>query len=159
MSSHQRLWKHNPVLPQDPYERSKARFLGKLVDEKINGNGYVSTVKQDEKGYDVVIVQTRDLITHLEKELAGKNYFGVGGKSFAFGDIVIGSLIPFCAERAWEAMGLEVVPEHKFPEYTRWVKNLEKVEFIKDCIPPREKHVEHMKFMGGRIGSGHPNFM
>ena len=28
-------WKQNPILPQDPYERSKARFLGKLVDEQV----------------------------------------------------------------------------------------------------------------------------
>jgi glutathione S-transferase len=29
-------WKHNPILPQDPFQRSKARVLAKLVDEKVH---------------------------------------------------------------------------------------------------------------------------
>lgn len=33
-------WKHNPLLPQDPYERSKARFLAKLVDEQVYVLGF-----------------------------------------------------------------------------------------------------------------------
>ena len=33
-------WKHNPLLPRDPYERSKARFLAKLVDEQVYVLGF-----------------------------------------------------------------------------------------------------------------------
>lgn len=29
-------WEHNPILPQDPYERSKARIFAKLVDEQVH---------------------------------------------------------------------------------------------------------------------------
>ncbi|CAA7017520.1 unnamed protein product [Microthlaspi erraticum] len=146
------VWKHNPILPQDPYERSKARFLAKLVDEQVLITGFVMLAKADEKGREAVVEQTRELIMHLEKELVGKDFFG--GKSVGFLDIVAGSMIPFCVARGWEGMGVEVVTEEKFPEFSRWVKNLEKVEFVKDCIPPREKHVEHMNFMGGRARSG-----
>uniref|UniRef100_A0A1J3CP96 Glutathione S-transferase n=1 Tax=Noccaea caerulescens TaxID=107243 RepID=A0A1J3CP96_NOCCA len=144
-------WKHNPILPQDPYDRSKARFLAKLVDEQILVTGFVQMAKADEKGREAVVEQTRELITYLEKELVGKDFFG--GKSVGFLDIVAGSMIPFCVARGWEGMGLEVITEDKFPEYSRWVKNLDKVEFVKDCIPPREKHVEHMNYMGGRVRS------
>lgn len=28
-------WPNIPILPQDPYERSKARFLAKLVDDQV----------------------------------------------------------------------------------------------------------------------------
>lgn len=31
-------WKHNPILPQDPFDRSKARFFAKLVDEQVSPN-------------------------------------------------------------------------------------------------------------------------
>lgn len=85
---------------------------------------------------------------YLEKELVGKDFFG--GKTVGFLDFV-GSNIPFCLDRGWEALGVEVLTEEKFPEYYRWVKNMEKVDIVKDCIPPRKKHVEHMKYMAQRI--------
>ncbi|XP_023639558.1 glutathione S-transferase U5 [Capsella rubella] len=145
-------WPHNPILPQDPYERSKARFFAKLINIRGFLNvGFVSMAKADEKGRDVLAEQARELIMYLEKELVGKDYFG--GKSVGFLDLVAGSLIPFCLERGWEGIGLEVTTEEKFPEYKRWVKNLEKVEIVRDCIPPRKEHVEHMNNVTQRVRS------
>ncbi|VVB01867.1 unnamed protein product [Arabis nemorensis] len=144
-------WKHNPILPQDPFDRSKIRFFAKLVDEQIMNVGFTSMAKAEQKEREVLAEQTRELISYLEKELVGKDFFG--GKSVGFLDLVAGSMIPFCMERGWEGMGLEVIKDDKFPEYKRWVKNLEKVEIVKDCIPPREKHIEHMNYMVKRIRS------
>ncbi|AEC08254.1 Glutathione S-transferase U6 [Arabidopsis thaliana] len=143
-------WKHNPILPQDPFQRSKARVLAKLVDEKIVNVGFASLAKT-EKGREVLIEQTRELIMCLEKELAGKDYFG--GKTVGFLDFVAGSMIPFCLERAWEGMGVEMITEKKFPEYNKWVKKLKEVEIVVDCIPLREKHIEHMNNMAEKIRS------
>lgn len=113
--------------------------------------GFLSMARAGEKGREGLVEQTRELIMHLEKELVGKDFFG--GKSVGFLDFVVGSLIPFCLERGWEGMGLEVITEEKFPEFKRWVKNMEKVEIVKECIPPREKHVEHMNYMVQRVRS------
>ncbi|KAJ4889496.1 Glutathione S-transferase U5 [Raphanus sativus] len=97
----------------DPYERSKARFLAKLVDEQILTAGFVSMARADEKGREVLAEQTRELIMNLENELVGKDFFS--GKTVGFLDLVAGSVILFCLERGWEGIGLEVISEEKFP--------------------------------------------
>ncbi|KAJ4895705.1 hypothetical protein Rs2_22499 [Raphanus sativus] len=98
---------------KDPYERSKARFLAKLVDEQILTAGFVSMARADEKGREVLAEQTRELIMNLENELVGKDFFS--GKTVGFLDLVAGSVILFCLERGWEGIGLEVISEEKFP--------------------------------------------
>ena len=30
------VWKHNPLLPEDPYERVRSRFWANFVDEKVS---------------------------------------------------------------------------------------------------------------------------
>ncbi|CAA7038091.1 unnamed protein product [Microthlaspi erraticum] len=143
-------WSHNPILPQDPYEKAMARFLAKFVDEQILPAGFMSLVKAD-KGIEVAIEETRELLTFLEKEVTGKDFFG--GKTIGFLDMVAGSMIPFCLDRAWECMEIDMIPEESFPELNRWIKNLNEVEIVRECIPPKEKHIERMNKIVERIKS------
>ncbi|KAL1192678.1 Glutathione S-transferase U2 [Cardamine amara subsp. amara] len=73
-------WSNNPILPQDPYEKSMARFWAKF-DEQILQVGFMSLVKP-EKGVEVAIDEIREMITFLEKEVTGKDFFG--GKTIGF---------------------------------------------------------------------------
>lgn len=95
-----------------------------------------------EKGIEVAIEETRELIMFLEKEVTGKDFFG--GKTLGFLDIVAGSMISFCLARAWECMGIDMISEEKFPGLNRWIEKLNEVEIVRECIPPKEKHIERM---------------
>ncbi|XP_010542655.1 PREDICTED: glutathione S-transferase U1-like [Tarenaya hassleriana] len=134
-------WTQNPILPQDPYERAIARFWAKFVDDQIFSVGFKSLIRAD-KGREAVIEETQRLMMFLEKELIGKDFFG--GKKPGFVDVVAGSMIPFCLTRGWEGMGIDMIPEEKFTEIHRWVGNLNEIEAVKECVPPKEKHVQHM---------------
>ncbi|KAL1196689.1 Glutathione S-transferase U2 [Cardamine amara subsp. amara] len=116
-------WSNNPILPQDPYEKSMARFWAKF-DEQILQVGFMSLVKP-EKGVEVAIDEIREMITFLEKEVTGKDFFG--GKTIGFLYMVVRSMIPFCLARAWECMEIDMIPVEKFPELNRWIKKLNEV--------------------------------
>uniref|UniRef100_A0A1J3EST8 Glutathione S-transferase n=1 Tax=Noccaea caerulescens TaxID=107243 RepID=A0A1J3EST8_NOCCA len=143
-------WKNNPILPQDPYEKAMAFFWAKFVDEQVGPGGFKSVVKA-EKGIEVAIEEAQELFNFLEKEITGKKFFG--GETIGFLDMVAGSMIPFCLARAWEGMGIDLIPNDKFPELNRWIKNLKEIEFVRECIPPREKQIEHLKKVAERIRS------
>ncbi|VYS53893.1 unnamed protein product [Arabidopsis thaliana] len=143
-------WKNNPILSQDPYEKAMARFWAKFIDDQILTLGFRSLVKA-EKGREVAIEETRELLTFLEKEVTGKDFFG--GKTIGFLDMIAGSIIPFCLARLWEGTGIDMIPEEKFPELNRWIKNLEEVEIVRECIPPREKQIERMTKIAETIKS------
>ncbi|KFK44228.1 hypothetical protein AALP_AA1G231200 [Arabis alpina] len=143
-------WKNNPILPQDPYEKAMAFFWAKFVDEQVGPTAFKSVIKA-EKGIEVAIEEARELIMFLEKEITGKDLFG--GKTIGFLDMVVGSMIPFCLARGWEGMGIDMIPEEKFPELNRWIKKLNEIEIVRECIPNREKQIEHMKNVAKRIKS------
>ncbi|ESQ51458.1 hypothetical protein EUTSA_v10017193mg [Eutrema salsugineum] len=140
-------WTNNPILPRDPYEKAMALFWAKFVDEQVTSIGLRSLVKSEKT--DVAIKEAQELITFLEKEITGNEFFG--GKAIGFLDMVVGSMIPFCLARAWEGMGIDMIPENKFPELNRWIKNLKEIKIVRECIPNKEKHIEHMMKIVERI--------
>ncbi|KAG5396825.1 hypothetical protein IGI04_018639 [Brassica rapa subsp. trilocularis] len=111
-----------------------ARFWAKFIDEQVS-----SKSREGERGR---IEEAREKFAFLEKEVTGKDFFG--GKTIGFVDMVAGSIIPFCLARLWEGMRIDVIPEDEFPELNRWIKNLKDIESVRECIPHREKQIEHM---------------
>lgn len=65
--------------------------------------------------------------------------------------MVVGSMIPFCLVRGWEGMGIDMIPKEKFPELNRWIEKIKEIEIVRECIPNREKNIEHMMKIVGRI--------
>ncbi|VVB01865.1 unnamed protein product [Arabis nemorensis] len=140
-------WTNNPILPRDPYDKAMARFWAKFVDEQARFRSLVKAGNRTE----AAIEETRELITFLEKEIMGKKFFA--RETIGFLDMVVGSMIPFCLVRGWESMGIDMIPEKKFPELNKWIKNLKELEIVRECIPHREKHIEHMKKIVERMKS------
>ncbi|EOA26300.1 hypothetical protein CARUB_v10024637mg [Capsella rubella] len=133
-------WTHNPILPENPYDKAMARFWAKFVDEQAVPS-FRSLVKS-EKSIDVATEEVRQQIMFLENQITEKKFFG--GETIGFLDMVVGSMIPFCLARGWEGMGIDMIPEEKFPELNRWIQNMKEIEIVRECIPDREKHIVHM---------------
>ncbi|XP_010510489.1 PREDICTED: glutathione S-transferase U3 [Camelina sativa] len=134
-------WTNNPILPENPYDRAMARFWAKYVDEQVVSIGFRSLVKSENR-IDAATEEVQQQIMNLENLIRNKDFFG--GETIGFLDMVVGSIIPFCLARGWEGMGIDMIPEEKFPELNRWIKNLKEIEIVRECIPDREKHIEHM---------------
>ena len=44
-----------------------------------------------------------------------------------------------------EIMGRESISEVKFPVVSKWIKKLVEIHVVKECNPPREKHIAYLK--------------
>ena len=116
-------WKHNPILPTDPYEKAMAWFWAKYIDDKVNpivssffknfhlgpdhyslgGSGrqpkkVVVSKGEEQKG---VIEEIQEQLKTLESELKETKFFG--GESLGFVDIAANILVWLLV--AQEALG------------------------------------------------------
>uniref|UniRef100_M4DPE4 glutathione transferase n=1 Tax=Brassica campestris TaxID=3711 RepID=M4DPE4_BRACM len=134
------------LLELNPFTRRSLReshgsILGK-IHRRADSYCRIQVSSKSREGERGRIEEAREKFAFLEKEVTGKDFFG--GKTIGFVDMVAGSIIPFCLARLWEGMRIDVIPEDEFPELNRWIKNLKDIESVRECIPHREKQIEHM---------------
>ncbi|CAI8594949.1 unnamed protein product [Vicia faba] len=135
-------WKNNPLLPQDPYERSLARFWAKFIDEKCLAGVWGACVAQgDEKAK--AVDAAKELLSFLEKHIEGKKYFG--GDKIGYLDIVAG-WISYWLNVLEELGEVELVNAESFPSLYEWGHSFIETSPIKYCVPPREMVVEYFSF-------------
>ncbi|XP_048232167.1 glutathione S-transferase U7-like [Ricinus communis] len=134
-------WQNNPLLPKDPHARATARFWAKFVDEKIlPTNGKLRTAKEEEK--EQIVEEVGQLLKILENELNGKEYFG--GESIGYVDIVVFfTAYGFLIRQEVTQTGL--ITEEKLPVLCKWIEKLGGVDVVKQCLPPREKHLAQIR--------------
>ncbi|CAK8534228.1 unnamed protein product [Lathyrus sativus] len=135
-------WKNNPLLPQDPYERSLARFWAKFIDEKCLVSVWGACVAQGEEKAKAVDA-AMELLAFLEKHIEGKRYFG--GEKIGYLDIVAG-WISYWLNVLEEVGEIELVNVENFPSLYEWGHSFIKTSPIKDCVPSREMVVEYFSF-------------
>ncbi|XP_006366496.1 probable glutathione S-transferase [Solanum tuberosum] len=129
-------WESNtiPLLPKNPYQRSMARFLAKLIDEKLMGAMYkvcYGKGEEKEKGCD----ETLEVLKYFDNELQNKKFFG--GDNLGFIDIVA-SYIALWFGAIQEAIGMELLTEQKFPKLSKWIDEFLSSRIVKENLPTRE---------------------
>ncbi|KAE8699248.1 Glutathione S-transferase U7 [Hibiscus syriacus] len=81
-------WKHNPILPEDPFERARERFWAKFNNEKVKDLRFL--FHQEGKERKEAMAASVENLKFVEEELKGKKFFG--GEKVGLADLVLGWL-------------------------------------------------------------------
>uniref|UniRef100_A0A1J3FZ16 glutathione transferase n=1 Tax=Noccaea caerulescens TaxID=107243 RepID=A0A1J3FZ16_NOCCA len=141
--------KSHPILPQDPYERSMARFWAKYLDEKVRLTLWKTCwgpESEREKG----MKEAYEGLRCLENELGDKLFFG--GETIGFVDIAA-DFIGYWLEIVQEASGVTIMTADKFPKLQRWSEDFVGNNIIKEVLPPKQKAVALFKAQFGNAAS------
>ncbi|KAK8488823.1 hypothetical protein V6N11_025337 [Hibiscus sabdariffa] len=99
------------LLPQDPYERSMARFWAKFIGEKILITARkvnFTTGKEQE----LVVKELTQQLKLLDNELKGKPYFA--GEAIGYLDIMVVNFLVFRFRNLQEALRINMFTVEKF---------------------------------------------
>ncbi|KAM1134953.1 hypothetical protein ACFX13_044839 [Malus domestica] len=132
-------WKHNPILPQDPYERAQARFWARFIDEKCVPAIMSAFTNQGEEK-EKAAKEARENLKTLESALAGKDFFG--GETVGFLDIAAG-WIGLWARIVEEIADVNLIDTETMPLLNAWFGRVLEAPVLKECVPPQDKLLEH----------------
>ncbi|XP_068658150.1 glutathione transferase GST 23-like [Aristolochia californica] len=133
--------KENKLLPEDPYQRARARFWAKFADDKIYP-ALVETFRKSGKELEEAVKEAGKTLKTLEQGLEGKKFFG--GDSVGFVDIVAG-WIAYWTPMIEEILGLKIIDENEAPALKKWFQDILDIPVLKQCLPPREKLLSHLR--------------
>ncbi|GAU41836.1 hypothetical protein TSUD_177470 [Trifolium subterraneum] len=128
------IWKQNPILPSDPYQRSLARFWSKFIDDKIVLASSKSVFTIDEKEREKHIEESTEALQILENELKGKFF---GGEEINFVDIAA-VFIAFWIPLVQDIADLQLFTDEKFPKLYNWSQEFLNHPVVKQNLPPRD---------------------
>ncbi|XP_010067033.3 probable glutathione S-transferase [Eucalyptus grandis] len=127
-------WKQDPLLPQDPYARARARFWAKFGDDKVLPSLWTAFISEG-KEQEAALAEASENLQKLEGELNGKKFFG--GDNIGYLDIALGWLANLITVFE-EISSLKLVDGERFPLLLAWME-FSDVPLIKDCWPPHDK--------------------
>ncbi|KAI3849965.1 hypothetical protein MKW98_026879 [Papaver atlanticum] len=124
-----------PLLPEDPYEKSSARFWIKLIEEKGTSSLFNFFYKSAEE-HEIAKKQLLEILETTEK------HSGIGdeNKKFFGGDNVNAVDLAFSSLAHWlgaveEVLGVKVLEANNFPKFYEWTERFKQVPVIKDDLP------------------------
>ncbi|GAV66794.1 GST_N_3 domain-containing protein, partial [Cephalotus follicularis] len=132
------VWKQNPILPQDPYERATARFWAKFADEKCVPAMIGAFVKQGEEK-EKAAKEARENLKTLEGSLVGNQL--IGGEKIGFLEIAA-AWMGIWARIAEEIADVNLIDSETMPLLNNWFDKYLENPIVKECIPPWDKLLE-----------------
>ncbi|KAJ8899738.1 hypothetical protein K2173_019437 [Erythroxylum novogranatense] len=142
------IWKNNPILPQDPYQRANARFWAKFIEEKcVPALWQAAWGKGEER--EKAMEEACQNLKILENELKNKKFFG--GESIGLVDLTGNFIAHWLVDVIEEAAGVELVTKEKFPVLWKWIDEVASCTTVRKNLPNKEKLVE---FFRARFSSG-----
>ncbi|KAK9273750.1 hypothetical protein L1049_018560 [Liquidambar formosana] len=137
-------WKQKyPLLPEDPYERARARFWAKFSDDKVLPSIWDAFTTQG-KEQEEAIMPVMENLKLLEEELRGKKFFS--GETIGFLDLALGWLANLVSMFE-EITGLKMIDEETFPLLVAWIHDFSHVPLIQETWPPRDRMLTKFRAM------------
>eukprot|EP00257_Ricinus_communis_P005846 XP_002520480.2 LOW QUALITY PROTEIN: uncharacterized protein LOC8279820 [Ricinus communis] len=138
-----RTWKnYSFILAKDPYDRAIAHFWAKFVDEKIMHTAYKAGIAKGEE-LEKLHQEIYQNLSLLENELKGKEFFG--GEKIGYLDIAAFMITYWFQVYCQGLLQTEFITEQKFPALHKWIAKLSEIEVVRECLPPKDKHVSYLK--------------
>ncbi|KAI3421581.1 uncharacterized protein J3R85_012086 [Psidium guajava] len=143
-----------PLLPQDPCERAQARFWAQFADDTCLVGTWGACCAEDALEKEKAVEAALESFTYLEKQIEGKKFFA--GDKIGYLDLVVG-WIPHSLGAVEEAGGMKILDAERFPSLHEWAQNFVEIPLIKECLPPRDKLVNHFTARLSLVRSSAPN--
>ncbi|EOX94241.1 Glutathione S-transferase tau 7 [Theobroma cacao] len=129
------IWPENPLLPQDPYERTLSRFWIKFGEDTAPAfYKFFHTVGEEQVK---ATKEARQLLKIIEEHGLGEKKF-FGGDKIGLTDIAYGWVACWLDVLA-EAAGVQLLESDSFPRLQAWAENFKEVPLIKENLPNRDK--------------------
>ncbi|XP_034914696.1 probable glutathione S-transferase [Populus alba] len=142
-------WPQIPLMPDDPYERARARFWVKFVEDKGVAVWIMfhSSGEEQEKA----VKDSLEMLKTIEEHALGKKRFFCGDK-ISLVDLAYGWIAQWL-EVLEEVAGIKLIEPQKFPRLHTWMKNFKDEPIIKENLPGRDEMLVCFKPLGGRAPS------
>ncbi|KAL2945471.1 Glutathione transferase GST 23 [Bienertia sinuspersici] len=141
------VWRQNPLLPADPYEKAVARFWVKFLEDKMpTFYAYFRAIGEEQEK---LAKEAKELLHIIEeKGLGEKQLFG--GDQIGLTDICFG-WIGCWLELMQEAAGIKLLEYESFPKLHAWSNRFKEVQEIKANLPEKNKMLTYFKELRERF--------
>lgn len=126
------MWpEKSPLLPSDPYHRTRARFWADFIDKKVLGRSIWRTKGEEQEQGKKNFIEAMKV---LEEELGDKEFFG--GDKLGFLDVV---LVPFSSWFYTFEKTANFSVEAECPKIHGWARRCLEKESVSKSLPNPEK--------------------